>query len=326
MLDLPSLTPLADRDRRRHMEWLARGVLSARAQGDVRAVAARLAPEFTYRARGAWPMWPYHAGPIERAHFVEAVARINADFEVLKADIHEFLIDGECTALHVTFTMRNRGAGSPAEVDLWLHLRFRNDLVEEAAIYVDVAKAAGLLAAGMIEVHARERVGGKSRAASPPIVMAAEAAGSAECEAPETRSRKWMERVARNFFALRANGDLEGMLARLAPDFLYNPRGDWTKPPLIAERCGLAAFAESLRLVNVEFEDLGGEVHELLVDGDRVVAHRTIRLRNRGAGDIAHVDEWVCFRIRDGLIVEMASYVDNARVAKVAWPDYMAPR
>jgi ketosteroid isomerase-like protein len=276
-------------------------------------------------------MWPYHSGPIERAHFVEAVARVNADFEFLEADIHEFLIDGDCAALHVTFTTRNRGAGSPAEVDVWMHLRFLNDLVVEAAIYVDVARAAGLLPGGMVEIHASERARGASRAAPAGAAVkldlaAAGATERAECKAPEARSREWMQRVAHDFFALRAKGDFPGMLARLAPDFVYNPRGTWTRLPLMVDACDRAAFAESLRLVNVEFEDLGGEVHELLVDGDRVVAHRTIRIRNRGAGDVVHLDEWVCLRILDGLIVEMASYVDNARAAGVVWPAYTPPR
>ena len=312
MLDLPSVTPVADRDRRRHIELLARQFLAARARGDAADIVARLASDFTYRARGAWPMWPYHAGPIERSYFAEALARINAEFEVLGADIHEFLIDGESTAMHATFATRNRGAGAPTEFDLWMYLRFRDDLIVEAAVYVDVARAARLLPVGLVEVLPRDRgrEGGgpganSSSRASDRFGSADGTApgetGLAEGEAPEVRSRMWMERVARDFFALRAKGDFAGMLARLAPDFIYDPQGDWTKPPLVPDHCDRAAFAESLRLVNVEFEDLGGEVHELLVDGDLVVAHRTIRLRNRGAGDIAHVDEWVCFRVREGL-------------------------
>lgn len=322
---------MTDRDRRRHIESLARQFLAARARGDAADIVARLAPDFAYRARGAWPTWPYHAGPIDRTQFAEAIGRVNAEIEVLRADIHELLIDRESAALHATFAARNRGAGAPVEFDLWMYLRFCGDLIVEAAFYVDVAKAARLPPTGLVEVLPRDRVREGSRPAEESPSRAPGRFGSASLpasnetaagEAPGDRNREWMKRVAVDIFTLRAKGDCEGILARMAPDFIYNPRGDWTRPPLVADRCDLAAFAESLRQVNVEFEDLGGEIHELLVDDDRVVAHRTIRLRNRGAGDIVPVDEWVCFRIRNGLIVEMASYVDNARVSEVAWPAY----
>ena len=168
MLDFPSVTLMTNRDRGRRIESLARDVLVARVRGDLRAVAARLAPNFAYRAHGAWPLWPYHAGPIEKAHFVESLARTNVDFELLEADIHEFLIDCDCdcAALHVTFTARNRGAGSPVPVDVWLYLRFLDVLIVEAATYVDAAKAARLLPAGVVEIQARERPGGASRASA----------------------------------------------------------------------------------------------------------------------------------------------------------------
>ncbi len=236
--------------------------------------------------------------------------------------------------IHATFAMRNRGAGAPAEFDLWMYLRFRDDLLVEAAFYVDVAKAARLLPAGVVEVHARDRVRQESRPGQ--CRRERRAVRSATRRRRRSGARKARRRTLGTASGWSAWPAIYSLCGRKAtsrgcwrgwrPDFNYNPRGDWTKPPLIADPCDRADFAESLRLVNIEFEDLGGEIHELLVDGDRVVAHRTIRLRNRGAGDIAHVDEWVCFRVRDGLIVEMASYVDNAGVAGVAWPDYTPPR
>ena len=55
--------------------------------------------------------------------------------------------------------------------------------------------------------------------------------------------------------------------------------------------CDRETFAEALRLVNVEYEELDSEIHELLMDGDRVAVHRTIRMRNRGAGPAVSLDE-----------------------------------
>jgi len=340
MLDVPTSPAVADRDRRGQIELLAREFLALRAKGDAPALAARLAPDFVYRSRGAWPMWPYHGGPIPRAQFAEAVGRVNAEIQFLGSEFHEFLVDDDAAAVHATCEARNRGAGPPVEFDMWMFLRFRDALIVEAAFYVDVAKAARLLPAGLVEVHSAALARPQSRAderlpSQTPIgrrsALTKDAGpvretGGAESATDGARNRALMERVALDFFALRAKGDFAAMLGRLAPDFIHIPRGDWTKPPFMLDLCDRATFAAALRLVNVEFEDLGGEVHELLADGDEVAAHRTMRLRNRGSGGVTSVDEWVRFRVRAGLIVELASYVDNAMVARVEWPAYAPPR
>jgi len=333
MLDVPGGPVQIGPDRRKVIEWRVRELLDLRSRGDLQGLAARLAPDFVYRARGAWPMWPYYGGPMSRSQFTGAVARVNAEFDLVEWDSHEFLVEGESVAAHVTVSARNRGAGAPVEFDIWFYFRFREELLAEAAMYVDAARAARLLPGGLVEVHPHAGARARSPAvAEPPSQRGAvrtDAAASGETEngAPASvRERMAMERAARGFFALRAKGDSAAMLGRLAPDFVYNPLGTWTKAPLMADRCDRATFAESLRLVNVEFEDLGGEVHEMVVDGDRIAVHRTIRVRNRGAGEIAQVDEWVCFRVRTGLIVEMASYVDSVRAAQVDKPPYAPPR
>ena len=231
--------------------------------------------------------------------------------------------------MHVTVAMRNRGAGSPAEFDAWLYLRFRGEVVAEAAIYVDAAKAARLLPAGLVEVYPHAGARDWSRPPAEPLRTGVRDDGPAfgAMEQGEgVLERMAMGRAVRDFYALRAKGDFVAMLGRLAPDFVYNPLGTWTKAPLMADSCDRATFAESLRLVNVEFEDLGGAFHETVVDGDRIAVHRTIHARNRGAGDIARVDLWSCFRIRAGLVVELASYVDSARAAGVDLPPYASWR
>ena len=50
-------------ERRRRVESLAREILALRAKGDAPGLAQRLAPDFAYRTRGAWPMRPFYGGP-----------------------------------------------------------------------------------------------------------------------------------------------------------------------------------------------------------------------------------------------------------------------
>lgn len=131
--------------------------------------------------------------------------------------------------------------------------------------------------------------------------------------------------MVRKLFDLRAKGDVEGILEWFAPDFTYKACGEWTRPPYVPCQCDRETFAQSLRLVNVEYEELGSEIHELLIDGDRVAVHRTIRMRNRGAGAAVDLDEWDCFRFRERLVAEFAAYVDLAKLEKLERPAAVAP-
>ena len=66
--------------------------------------------------------------------------------------------------------------------------------------------------------------------------------------------------LVRKLFDLRAKGDVEAILKWFAPDFIYKACGGWTRPPYVARQCDRETFAESLRLLNVEYEELGSEI------------------------------------------------------------------
>jgi ketosteroid isomerase-like protein len=142
--------------------------------------------------------------------------------------------------------------------------------------------------------------------------------------AAESRRAELADTV-RKLFDLRAKGDVEAILKWFAPDFIYKACGEWTRPPYVPRQCDRETFAESLRLVNVEFEELGSEIHELLIDGDRVAVHRTIRMRNRGAGAAVNLDEWDIFRFRERLVAQFAAYVDLAKLGGLERPSAVAP-
>jgi ketosteroid isomerase-like protein len=137
----------------------------------------------------------------------------------------------------------------------------------------------------------------------------------------ETR-REFLERAVRAILELRSKGDVEAMLEWAAPDFSYRPLGEWSKPPYVPDQCDRRAFGEALRLFNIEYEVLDSEIHELLIDGDRVAAHRTARTRNRGAGATVNVDAWDVFRFRDNVVVEFAAYLDTATLLKLQGPAF----
>jgi ketosteroid isomerase-like protein len=133
----------------------------------------------------------------------------------------------------------------------------------------------------------------------------------------ENARREAQERTVRELFDLRAKGDIDAILERFAPNFVYNPRGDWSQPPFAPGPCDRETFAEAMRLVNVEYQELATEIHELLIDGERVAAHRTVKMRNRGAGAAVDIEELDVFRFRNGLVAEFACYVDAAKLAEL---------
>jgi ketosteroid isomerase-like protein len=128
--------------------------------------------------------------------------------------------------------------------------------------------------------------------------------------------RESIEKRVRRFFELRAGGDFDGLMGLAAADVRWFLRGHWSvsvyKRPLI----GKQEIAEAYRELNIQYENLGSVIHELLIDGDRVALHRSTTIRNRGEGHIHTFDVINFIRFREGLIVEFSEYPDaGARAA-----------
>ncbi|HMN71974.1 MAG TPA: nuclear transport factor 2 family protein [Rhodoblastus sp.] len=128
--------------------------------------------------------------------------------------------------------------------------------------------------------------------------------------------RATVERCIHRLIALRADGDVDGLVAFAAPDIVFKT-GIGRSHPFHAEYRGAEACAKLVRDVNVCYENLGSRLNRLLIDGDQVALHRTTRIRNRGTGRAVDVDMWNFVRFRDGLIVEFAEYPDTAAFARL---------
>jgi hypothetical protein len=75
---------------------------------------------------------------------------------------------------------------------------------------------------------------------------------------------------------------------------------------------GKAAIAEAYRMLNIKFENLGSQIHEILIDGDRGGLLRSTAVRERGADQTRDLDVINVTRFHPGLIVEMPEYSDSA--------------
>ena len=124
--------------------------------------------------------------------------------------------------------------------------------------------------------------------------------------------REMIEHRVRILCELRADGDIPSMLEYAAPDVRCFLRGHWSLAIYPKPLVGKDEVAEAYRQLNIQYENLGSVIHELLIDGDRVALHRTTTIRNRGAGRIHTFDVINFMRFRDGLVVEFSEYPDYA--------------
>ncbi len=123
--------------------------------------------------------------------------------------------------------------------------------------------------------------------------------------------RALMESRVREIFALREVGDIAGMMQLTAADIVCFPPTSW-RGAFPRTIIGREAVAEAFRLRNIQYENLGSTIHAVLVDGDRVVVHRTSAVRDRGGSRRYVYDAIDFFRFRDGLIVEFTEFPDGS--------------
>ena len=123
--------------------------------------------------------------------------------------------------------------------------------------------------------------------------------------------RDLLEQRIRSLYEARVKSDLAGLLQNLADDIVCFPRSSWGHATFPNPIVGKEAVAEAFRLRTIQYENLGNEIHKLLIDGDTVAVHRTTTLRDRGGSLRITFDAIDFFRFRDGLVVEFAQYPDG---------------
>jgi len=122
--------------------------------------------------------------------------------------------------------------------------------------------------------------------------------------------REQIERRIRLLFDCWQSGDMDGLISGLAPDIYFPANGTWTglKAPLR----GRDRVAAHLHKYAKALENIVTVLHEIVIDGDRAVVHRTSVGRWRATGRRYQCDFIDFLRFRDGLLVEFAEYPDAA--------------
>jgi ketosteroid isomerase-like protein len=114
------------------------------------------------------------------------------------------------------------------------------------------------------------------------------------------------------FFARQASGDIDGMLAFVAPDIVCFPNTTWRHARYPRRIVGKEALREALHHRNINYIFLETVIHRTLIDGDQAAVHRTTTIRERGGGVTYTFDSMDLLRFRHGQIVEFCSLPDGS--------------
>jgi len=122
--------------------------------------------------------------------------------------------------------------------------------------------------------------------------------------------RRALRRNVYEITRLRMAGKIDEMLRYFAPDVIVHYHA--TKEGLFLPGVlhGREALKENIRLTDVNYEPLGGEVFDILVDGQMTAVRWRNSWRHRNFGytatlDMAHFLSW-----RNGKVAEVFEYMD----------------
>lgn len=128
-------------------------------------------------------------------------------------------------------------------------------------------------------------------------------------ERGEERSRA----LRRDIFAItqcRMAGAIDAMMRYFAPEVVVRYHCAKEGLFLPGELHGIEAFKENIRLTDVEYEPLGYEVLDILVQGERGVVRWRNSWRQHGTGRVVTLDMAHFLRWRNGAVVEVVEYLD----------------
>jgi len=132
-----------------------------------------------------------------------------------------------------------------------------------------------------------------------------------------TVDRELFEARIHMMLELCSAGDMPGVVAFFSEDISYQLIGNWSMFPFPGPVRGKAATTQAFGIIFTQFQSLGSDVHDIIIDGDRVAVRRTTRLRHLGTGRSAGIAVVDFLRFRDGLVTELTEVLDSLAMAQL---------
>jgi ketosteroid isomerase-like protein len=111
-------------------------------------------------------------------------------------------------------------------------------------------------------------------------------------------------------------GDVEGSIANLAPEFEYTPTG--RVPGAEGVYRGPEGWKRFLELFWGEFDEARIEIRDLVASDDHVVAAQTFRGRGKQSGVETSWDLWQVWTLRDGKAVRGQGFTTKSDALEAA--------
>ena len=122
--------------------------------------------------------------------------------------------------------------------------------------------------------------------------------------------RDQVEQRIRRIYERWSQSGVAGVFDDLSADVAYPSNGFWTG--VAGPLRGRDQVTRHLQKYADVFENIVCVLHEIVIDGDRVVVHRTAVGRRNDTGRRYQCDFIDFIRFRDGLVVEYCAYPDAA--------------
>jgi uncharacterized protein len=122
--------------------------------------------------------------------------------------------------------------------------------------------------------------------------------------------------IARRAYEAFNRGDLQAMVADLAPNFEYATTG--AIPGMIGVYRGVEGILGFLEWMRSEFERPRIEVHELVDAGDQVVAAVMLRGRGKQSGVEVSWDVWHVWTMEHGKVVHGQAFTSRKEALEAA--------
>jgi ketosteroid isomerase-like protein len=122
--------------------------------------------------------------------------------------------------------------------------------------------------------------------------------------------------LARRAYEAFNRGDLEGMVADLAPTFEYVTTG--AVPDAHGVYRGPEGWLEFVGWQRNEFQGARAEVHDLIEAGDQVLASVTLRGRGKQSGAEVSWEIWHLWTVRDGKVVHGQGFMTRNEALEAA--------
>ena len=129
--------------------------------------------------------------------------------------------------------------------------------------------------------------------------------------------RREIEPVVRAAYEARRRGDLDGVMAHVAPRAQFMLVGSPAASPVPSSALGAAAVREVLRRLMASFELSDVELLSLLVDGSKVAVHWRARVRVPATGAEADTELLDLLVFEEDKIVSFRQFADTALAARL---------